>query len=160
MTGVLIAIFLGWAGGYRFYKKQTVLGIVYLLTGGLCGIGWIVDICLSIREMMKLSSNSFVIKSTEEVMGAFAECKKDPTRKRIEIIQNLHVGDPLNLEIGFYEGSPYYMVVDPSTGLDIGSLRSESSQTIRNQYQDAHFSAILTKRDFDYPEIELTIMRQ
>lgn len=44
MTGLLVAIFLGWAGGYRFYKKQYVLGVIYLFTFGIAWIGWIVDI--------------------------------------------------------------------------------------------------------------------
>ena len=159
MIGLLIAIFLGWAGGYRFYKKQIGLGVLYLLTFGLFGIGWLVDIYQAIRAMMKISSIPDVLNSTEQVMGAFAECKKDPTRKRVEIIQGLSVGDPLNLEIGFYEGSPFYMVVDPRTGMDIGSLPSETSRTIRTQFQDAKLSATLTKRDMDYPEIALRIER-
>lgn len=159
MTGLLLAIFLGWAGGYRFYKKQTVLGILYLLTFGLFGIGWLVDIYQAIRAMMKINTVPNVLNSTEQVMGAFAECKKDPSRKRVEIIQGLSVGDPLNLEIGFYEGSPFYMVVDPHTGMDIGALPSEVSKTIRSQFQDAKLSATLTKRDMDYPEIALRIER-
>jgi len=159
MTGLLLAIFLGWAGGYRFYKKQTVLGILYLLTFGLFGIGWLVDIYQAIRAMMKINTVPNVLNSTEQVMGAFAECKKDPSRKRVEIIQGLSVGDPLNLEIGFYEGSPFYMVVDPHTGMDIGALPSEVSKTIRSQFQDAKLSATLTKRNMDYPEIALRIER-
>lgn len=159
MAGILIAIFLGWAGGYRFYKKQKNLGILYLCTIGLFGFGWLVDIYVAIREMINLKSIPDSLTSTEQVMGAFAECKKDPSRKRVEIIQSLSVGDPLTLEIGFYEGAPFYMVVDPRTGLDIGSLRSETSRVIREQYQDAKFSATLTKRDLDYPEISLKIER-
>lgn len=50
MTGLIIAIVLGWAGGYRFYKKQVGLGILYLLSGGICGIGWIVDIICAYKE--------------------------------------------------------------------------------------------------------------
>lgn len=53
MTGLVLAILLGWAGGYRFYKKQTGLGILYLLTVGLCGIGWIVDIIVAALEYKK-----------------------------------------------------------------------------------------------------------
>ena len=159
MAGVLIAIFLGWAGGYRFYKKQTGLGILYLLTFGLFGIGWLVDIYQAIRAMMKINTVPNVLNSTEQVMGAFAECKKDPSRKRVEIIQGLSVGDPLNLEIGFYEGAPFYMVVDPRTGMDIGALPKETSHTIRTRFQNAKLSATLTKRDLDYPEIALRIER-
>jgi TM2 domain-containing membrane protein YozV len=64
MTGLLLAIFLGWAGGYRFYKKQTVLGILYLLTFGLFGIGWLVDIYQAIRAMMKINTVPNVLNST------------------------------------------------------------------------------------------------
>ena len=48
MVGILIAVFLGWAGGYRFYKNNPKWGLIYLLTLGLCGFGWIYDIVLAI----------------------------------------------------------------------------------------------------------------
>ena len=154
MTGLLIAIFLGPFGGYRFYKKQYVLGVIYLLTFGLFGIGWIVDIFLAIREMMGLKKK---IESTETVMGAFAECKKDPSKKRVEILQRLSVGSPLNLEIATYEGKPFYIVVDPVSGLDIGSLRPETSAAIRKDCPQAQMSATLIEKDIDYPKIKLII---
>lgn len=53
MTGLLIAIFLGWAGGYRFYKKQPVWGVIYLFTFGIAWLGWIVDIVIALNEYMK-----------------------------------------------------------------------------------------------------------
>lgn len=154
MTGLLLAILLGPFGGYRFYKKQYVLGVVYLLTFGLFFIGWFVDIFVAIRE---LTGAKGIITSTETIMGAFAECKKNPAKKRVEVLQNLSEGAPLNLEIDHYEGKPYYIVVDPHTGLDIGSLRSETSAMIRNNYSEAQMSAVLSKKDIDYPEISLTI---
>lgn len=40
---VLVCFFLGGLGIHRFMKKYTVSGIVYLCTGGLFGIGWLVD---------------------------------------------------------------------------------------------------------------------
>jgi TM2 domain-containing membrane protein YozV len=30
----------------RFYLNRPISGVVYLLTGGLLGIGWLIDICL------------------------------------------------------------------------------------------------------------------
>ena len=53
MAGLLIAIFLGWFGGYRFYKKQIGLGILYLFTVGLFGIGWLVDIVQAAMLLVK-----------------------------------------------------------------------------------------------------------
>lgn len=34
---------LGLVGGHHFYLGQTGKGVLYLLTGGLLGIGWLVD---------------------------------------------------------------------------------------------------------------------
>ncbi len=40
---ILIWFFLGLIGIHRFYLGHIGIGILYLLTGGLCGIGWIID---------------------------------------------------------------------------------------------------------------------
>ncbi|MEM6363218.1 MAG: TM2 domain-containing protein [Planctomycetota bacterium] len=41
----LLTIFLGVFGAHRFYMGKIITGVIYLLTGGLMGIGWIYDIC-------------------------------------------------------------------------------------------------------------------
>ena len=46
MIALLLCIFLGGFGIHRFYVGKIGTGILYLFTGGLCGIGWIVDIIL------------------------------------------------------------------------------------------------------------------
>ena len=38
-----LCLFLGWMGAHKFYANQVGMGIVYLLTCGLFGIGWIID---------------------------------------------------------------------------------------------------------------------
>lgn len=40
----LICLFLGILGIHKFYQGKIIIGIIYLFTGGLFGIGWIVDI--------------------------------------------------------------------------------------------------------------------
>lgn len=50
---LLLCVFFGWAGGHKFYKKKIFSGILYLLTFGLFGIGWIIDIILLISRLIK-----------------------------------------------------------------------------------------------------------
>lgn len=46
IVALLLCIFLGGLGIHRFYVGKIGTGILYLLTGAVFGIGWIVDIIL------------------------------------------------------------------------------------------------------------------
>lgn len=45
-VALLLCIFLGVFGVHRFYVGKVGTGILYLLTGGFLGLGWIIDIVL------------------------------------------------------------------------------------------------------------------
>lgn len=45
-AALILAILLGGLGIHRFYVGKIGTGILWLLTGGLLGIGWIVDIIM------------------------------------------------------------------------------------------------------------------
>lgn len=39
-----LCLFLGFFGAHKFYEGKAGMGILYLFTCGLCGIGWIIDL--------------------------------------------------------------------------------------------------------------------
>lgn len=52
MTFLLISVFLGSLGIDRFMLGDTGMGILKLLTGGLCGILWLIDV-VTIQDKAK-----------------------------------------------------------------------------------------------------------
>lgn len=43
---LLFCIFLGWMGAHKYYEGEIGRGILYTLTFGIFGVGWIVDIII------------------------------------------------------------------------------------------------------------------
>lgn len=52
-VALLLCIFLGLLGAHRFYVGKIGSGFLYLLTGGLCGFGWIIDLLIIIFGTFK-----------------------------------------------------------------------------------------------------------
>ena len=42
-TAFFLCLFLGVLGAHKFYEGKVGMGILFLLTGGLFGIGWLVN---------------------------------------------------------------------------------------------------------------------
>ena len=46
----IVCLLLGWAGGHKFYEGKVGLGILYLFTCGLFGIGWFIDLIVILTK--------------------------------------------------------------------------------------------------------------
>lgn len=53
ITVLILCIFFGFLGLHQFYVGNTAKGIIYLFTGGLFGIGIIIDIILILTGEFK-----------------------------------------------------------------------------------------------------------
>ena len=60
LTTLLLCIFLGHIGVHRFYVGKTGTGILYILTIGFCGIGYLVD-------LIKIIMGSFTDKNGNQI---------------------------------------------------------------------------------------------
>lgn len=49
-VALFLCIFLGVLGGHKFYEGKVGMGILYLFTGGLFCIGWIIDIIVLLTK--------------------------------------------------------------------------------------------------------------
>lgn len=56
---VVLWFFLGLLGFHRFYLGHIGMGILYLLTGGLCGIGWLIDGILILTGGLKPKNGGY-----------------------------------------------------------------------------------------------------
>lgn len=62
MSKFLITLFLGWAGVHKFMEKKIGMGILYLCTLGLFGIGWMVD---TVKALLPLLNTTNIYTSVE-----------------------------------------------------------------------------------------------
>lgn len=42
-VSLLLCVFLGFLGAHKFYEGRVLLGVVYIFTAGLFGIGLVID---------------------------------------------------------------------------------------------------------------------
>jgi TM2 domain len=68
-----MAIPTGFLGLHHFYLENPLLGMIYLVTGGLFGIGWLIDIfrmpCLVASANKRLEANAASMNEIRQRLG-------------------------------------------------------------------------------------------
>lgn len=58
---LIISIFLGGWGVDRFMMGDIGMGVLKLLTGGVCGILWLVDVITIMNKVKEQNFNNFMM---------------------------------------------------------------------------------------------------
>lgn len=134
MRMFLVCLLGGWFGLHKFMERKVGLGILYVFTGGLCGIGWIVDtIIYLIRWLNTHNITPEVVQSpytylTFKVAGVTFN---NGRKTRQAILRALKWGDEeievITLEPYEWEGKPaVYVKVNDQI---IGNIPADTVET-------------------------------
>ena len=138
--GVMFAVFLGWCGGYRFYKKQYGLGFLYLFTCGLFCIGWFVDIIVALSNKPATAAPALteIARFHTKVVGVTYPTTQGGCSTRQEALEymSMYRNNKLYVEYFEYKGEPAYRVVCERNYSDIGNLNAELAAEIYRKYKD------------------------
>ena len=84
LVAYLLWFFLGLWGIHRFYAGDTTGGVIWLLTGALCGFGWLVDIFSS-----PASSTARTGRSTRRSTPATAEARQPRVDTWVDLVDGV-----------------------------------------------------------------------
>lgn len=76
LSDLILTFFFGWLGYWQFKNKKYGLGVVWLLTLGLFGIGWLVDFVIVL--MKYIQSNSSRSAASSDITQAVAPSYPQP----------------------------------------------------------------------------------
>lgn len=83
ITEFILCFILGWLGVHKFYEGKIGMGILYIFTCGLFGIGWIVDL-IKLFQLAFLSSDDEIAKSESILKEELIRKNEDKIRKQEE----------------------------------------------------------------------------
>lgn len=80
----IIVFFFGIFGVHKFIDGSVGMGILYLCTGGICGIGWIIDLIKAIIVMSHSKENTDFLLDWQKVILTDSPDKLVMTKKQLQ----------------------------------------------------------------------------
>lgn len=137
MAKLLLCIFGGWLGLHKFAEKKVGMGVLYLFTFGLCGIGWFIDCVKYIISYVKSKPPVTPVSQPVAAPYIFFSFKvagvtfKNGRKTRQAILRAFKWGDEtvetVDFEKYLYEGrDAVYVKINDQI---VGNIPSEHTQT-------------------------------
>lgn len=144
----IITLLLGCLGIHKFIDGKIGAGILYLLTGGVFGIGWLIDTVKALIMLIKgeptnepapssADNNTFYSK----IKGVTFDCEKNKAINRQTVVSALKPGEALVVEKYTFDGRPAIMLLNQA-GLDVGNL---SSNITKDVYDKNNISVVVSE---------------
>lgn len=144
----IITLLFGCLGIHKFIDCKIGAGVLYLLTGGVFGIGWLIDTVKALIMLIKGEPSNEPAPSSNDnntfyskVKGVTFNCEKNNTINRQDVVAQLKSGDVLKVEKYTFDGKPAIMLLNQA-GLDIGNLSSDITKDV---YDKNNISVVVSE---------------
>jgi len=140
---LLLTVFLGLLGIHRFYLGKIGTGILYFLTAGLGGVGWIIDIFRAAAGGFAQSSGATgtkkspsrgkaKVKANKKAELKFVADSKEPsTDSQNRIVVKLSAGTQIEMPLHFIDHADHEAIARYVQGRKKGELDDEGELTAR-----------------------------
>lgn len=105
-----------------------------------------VTINVVFQNIIPISERTLVSESEYLIVGANFECRKNPKKRRMDVIKKMHLNDIVLIERFTYAGSAAYMIVDPKSNLDLGVFSATVAEYLSTKFKNVVFEAYLCEK--------------
>lgn len=85
---LIITFLFGWLGIHKFIKRKYAIGILYLLTGGLFLIGWIIDLVIIIKNILNKRKNYSTPIKIDNNIEEIQNMPEETNNNTDEVVEN------------------------------------------------------------------------
>lgn len=131
----ILCLLFGYLGVHKFYEGKNNLGILYLCTLGLFGIGWLIDIVVLFIKVLNPNSNtnnSDVSYRTWVIKATGVTFDNEDGSNRQKLISSLNVGELVNLSPYKYNGEDAVYILNSKNKI-LGNIPIEYATEITSK---------------------------